>query len=566
MWYDPLHNIMANWQIECLKPNVEKIREKLAELNSIIGDPANLARQLELSQSANKALREFCGYSHCRLAQDTGDAKALSIYDEYLVLKTEYDRLQMHIDTYLALKKEPFEDFTLEERAQIARERRSLDLEKLALNLSNHGFHGWSQLYDSLISSLKFEYEGKTLSFGQIENKLSEQKREKRCKAFKEIHRVFEDNATLFNITLNNIAGFRLDNNRSRGKDIIDDPLTENRMRIETLDAMWEAIEAKKPQLQKYLQHKARLIGVDKMSWYDLDAPLVSQEKSVSYEDAKISIIESFKKHHPQLAAYSKKAFDQRWIDAEDRPGKMPGGFCVDFPLHKESRIFMTYSGTELNAFTLAHELGHGFHNHIIYDLPERAQHYRMNVAETASTMAEMIVSEKALEKAASTDEKLSLIDSRLCRTVTYLMNIRARYLFEKAFYQAREKGFVSIQTMNTLMEEAQKNAYGNSLDLYHPLFWAAKLHFYFTNSSFYNFPYTFGYLFSLGIAKIIPDETSYIALLKDTGQMTVENLAKKHLNVNLSTPDFWLSATEHALKDIDTFIELSSNVKPLYI
>ncbi|MCH9614646.1 MAG: hypothetical protein SP1CHLAM54_13900 [Chlamydiia bacterium] len=557
---------MATWQIDSLTPESDTIRKKLAELDSIIGDRANLARQLELSQSTNKLLREFRGYAHCRAAQNTSDAEAISLFDAYTVLQTEYDRLQIHIDAYLAKSEEPFEDFTLEERAEIARDRRPLELEELAITLSNSGFHGWSQLYDNLISSLKFDFRGEKLSFGQIENKLSDQHRDIRAEAFTEINRVFEENATLFNLILNNIAGFRLDNNQSRDVDVLEDPLAENRMCEETLDAMWQAVDAHKGTLQKYLDRKAELLGVEKLSWFDLDAPLFSQDKSISYQNAQTSIIASFEKTNPQLAAYSRQAFDKKWIEAEDRSGKMPGGFCIDFPNKRESRIFMTYSGTQHNLFTLAHELGHGFHNHVVYDLPERSQNYRMNVAETASTMAEMIVSQEALEKAQSTDEKLSLIDSHLCRSTTYLMNIQARFLFEKSFYLERQKGLVPSSTMNTLMENAQKKAYGDSLDLYHPHFWAAKLHFYFTDSSFYNFPYTFGYLFSLGIANIITDETSYIAFLKDTGQMTVEDLAKKHLDVDLTSPDFWMGAVEYALKDVDTFIELSQNVKPLYI
>lgn len=552
---------MTTWKIDSLTPDPDAIRTALNELRALTSDPANLAQQLELSQSTSKLLRELRGYAHCRAAQDTSDQTAVSLFDTYTAFQTEYDALQIEIDAHLARSDKPYEDFTLQERAETARKRRPLDMEKLALNLANSGFHGWSQFYDNHIASLAFNFRGKTLSFGQIENKLSDLDRAVRQEAFEEIQRVFEINAPLFAINLNSIGGFRIENNRSRNISTLDEPLDENRMEQATLQAMWQAVDADKLRLQKYLKRKAELLNVKKLSWFDLDAPLFSSSSNIPYSEAQSSILESFAKFSPKFAAFSKKAFAGNWIEAEDRPGKQPGGFCIDFPIHCESRIFMTYSGTQHNLFTLAHELGHAFHNDLVYDLPERAQHYRMNVAETASTMAELIVGQDALANAKTAKEKLSLIDSQLCRSTVFLMNIQSRYLFEKAFYQERQEGFVLAERLGELMLDAQKTAYQDSLEVYHPNFWAAKLHFFFTDASFYNFPYTFGYLFSLGIASYIKDEDTYIALLRDTGQMTVENLAKKHLGVDLTEPEFWESAVKYALKDVDEFIKLSQTM-----
>ena len=143
-------------------------------------------------------------------------------------------------------------------------------------------------------------------------------------------------------------------------------------------------------------------------------------------------------------------------------------------------------------------------------------------------------------------------------------MNIHARFLFETRFYQARKEGVVSTEQLNELMEQAQREAYGDRLSTYHPIFWASKLHFHITDVPFYNFPYTFGYLFSLGIYAYAKSDKKnfanfYDALLKDTGRMKVEELAKKHLNVNLEEPEFWQRAIDLCIEDVKQFIELTN-------
>jgi len=340
--------------------------------------------------------------------------------------------------------------------------------------------------------------------------------------------------------------------------------MEENRMELATLNAMWDTIEKNQAPLLEYLKCKAALLKTNKLSWYDLEAPLSTTNKKISYDEAAQLIIEQFNTFSPKMAEFAKKALEDQWIEAEDRSGKSPGGFCTALPIKEESRIFMTYSNTMTNVFTLAHELGHAYHNLVIFPLPEMAQHPKMNVAETASTMAEMIVTRGAIAKESDPKERLLLLDDHLSRAVGYLMNIYARFLFETNFYEERKGGFVSHDRLSSLMKDAQKKAYGDALEPYHPLFWAAKMHFFFTDVPFYNFPYTFGYLFSLGIytqSQSDPNfEDKYIALLKDTGQMNVEELAQTHLQVDLRTPDLWQRGLDVIKKDVEEFIHLSNS------
>ena len=222
----------------------------------------------------------------------------------------------------------------------------------------------------------------------------------------------------------------------------------------------------------------------------------------------------------------------------------------------------MTYSGTMTNVFTLAHELGHAYHSYEVRNLPILAQEYRMNVAETASTLAEMTVIDALIQREQDPTVQRSLLDHKLQRSTIFLMNIYARFLFELDFYEARKKGYVVAEDLNAMMTEAQKKAYGNALSEWHSRFWISKQHFYMTSLPFYNFPYTFGYLFSLGIYSTLKKEKNraeaWAALLRDTGRLSVEDLAQRHLGVNLENPAFWEEAINTVEVDVERFIQLT--------
>ena len=263
------------------------------------------------------------------------------------------------------------------------------------------------------------------------------------------------------------------------------------------------------------------------------------------------------------MGSFARLAFEQSWIESEDRSGKRPDGFCAPFLNAKQSRIFMTYSGTMNNVFTLAHELGHAYHSYEMRDLPIFAQQYRMNVAETASTLAEVVVIDSMIKQSSSPKTQLALLDNKLQRSVIFLMNIYARFLFEIDFYHERRKGFVLAKDLNDLMEKAQKKAFGNALAEWHPHFWIAKQHFYLTEVPFYNFPYTFGYLFSHGIYAHLQQkenaEQAYASLLRDSGSLQVEKLAQRHLGVKLNEPYFWENALNLIENDVATYLKLAS-------
>ena len=550
------------------------------EPTNSISDTKVLADIIKSFENVTKKIREASAFVSCLQAQNIADKKADDHRAKLTTLSASFQSALTMLDEKLTKYDSATWDdmmnsaelnelsFVLTERRIAATDKLSQKEESLINSLAIDGYHSWSQLYDLIVGNIKIPFvengEEKQLSVGQAANKLSSPDRSIRSDIFKKWESAWESQSDYLSRTLNHLAGFRLNVYNARGwEDVLKEPLTINRMEKETLDTMWDVIAKNKKPLVQFLNRKAELLGLEKLSWYDLDAPISSIEVKLSYQEGAEFIIENFSLFGEEMTSFAKMAFEEKWIEAEDRPGKRPGGFHTYFPESSQSRIFMTYSGTPSNISTLAHELGHGFHTYAMRELPLLNRNYAMNVAETASTFAEMIVSDASVKNAQSREEKIALLEDKIQRTIALLMNIHARFLFETKFYEERKNGMVSNERLNELMENAQREAYGDALAQYHPSFWASKLHFYITGVPFYNFPYTFGYLFSLGIyAEAIKEgkgyEAKYIALLKDTASMKVEELAKKHLNVDLTKPDFWEKAVQLCVDDITEFLALT--------
>ncbi|NOU95799.1 M3 family oligoendopeptidase [Paenibacillus sp. LMG 31456] len=567
--------------LEQLGTDVASFNDLLHELKAEqILKAADLQPVLELLQSIAKKIREADSFVACLAAENQADKQAVILAGRVKTLSAAYTSALTRFDQQLTeisddvwkelLQSPQLQEiaFPLEERRALAAEKLPPEQEALANELAIDGYHGWGEAYNTTVSKFRilFEDNGKTLelSAGQAANKMHSPDRAVRQQLFKLWEDKWADHADYCADALNHLAGFRLKLYERRGwEGIHKEPLAINRMSKETLDAMWGVIDRGKDIFVQYLQRKAKLLGIEQLSWYDVDAPVGQGSKHFSYDEGAQLIVEQFRRFSPKLADFAVAAFESRWIEAEDRPGKRPGGFCTSFPIAEETRIFMTYAGTASNVATLAHELGHGYHQHVMNDLPALAQDYAMNVAETASTFAELVVSDAAMKGASSEEERLTLLEDKIQRSVAFYMNIHARFIFETQFYEERSKGLVSVERLNELMVQAQKQGYCDALAEYHPHFWASKLHFYITEVPFYNFPYTFGYMFSAGIyAEALRQgnafEEKYVALLRDTGRMTVEELAQKHLGVDLRQPDFWQRAMDLSVEDVVEFLRLT--------
>lgn len=571
--------------LETLEHEVKQLKAAVlsASVPGSLQEAEVLEQIISMYEQCMAKLSEASAFTSCLVSQDQTDKKAVqlsgwitALYAELQGIKANVDNLFREMEdslweAWLATGKAAQIRYILNESRELAREKMNPEMESLALELAVDGYHGWGEFYDTIVSKVQIPYEedGKSvlLSAGQAANKLQNPDRSVRQEIFRKWEDAWTEAEDYCADTLNHLAGFRLKLYGNRGwDDVLKEPLAMNRMTRQTLETMWAVIQDTKPVVVEYLNRKAKLLGLEGLTWTDVEAPISKSAAQITYDEAADTIVEQFRKFSPKLAEFSEMAFEKGWIEAEDRPGKRPGGFCTSLHWSKQTRIFMTFGGTSSNVSTLAHELGHAYHQYIMKELPLLNQDYAMNVAETASTFAEMLVADALVKAAKSEEEKMALLEEKIQNTVSFFMNIHARFLFETRFYEKRKEGLLNAAEISKLMEEAQKEAYCGALTQYHPHFWASKLHFYGTDVPFYNFPYTFGYMFSTGLYVRALEEGSsfadkYDALLRDTGSMTVEELAKKHLNVDLTQREFWQSAADLCVADIKQFLQMTDHL-----
>lgn len=553
----------------------EKIDAKLKKLEVRIQefswDGEDLfERYTQLSQE----LEEAGSLIGCLTAENAGDLEAAKLEAKCQSVEALMDSLDLTLDQKLSdLSEEEFKElirkhreiaFILELRRKDVKERMPLSQEQLVSDLSVAGHYSFTTLYYTLMGGLSFPFDGASLNLSKLENNFDNHERKKRLEAYESLEKVLGKEELIFAHILNNIIGFRLTLYENRGwDDFLYESLSDNRMSKKTLLAMWGAVANNKAMCRKFLERKAKILGLPRLSYADVGAPIGdANEAHISWDEGCQTILKAFANISPDLASFSKKALEEGWVDAKPSRTKRAGGFCTSLPLSKASRIFMTYMNNAHSKMTLAHELGHAYHSHVLYDRPPMLQDYPMNVAETASIICETIVSEDALRNATSTKEKIALLDEKIGRSIAFQMDLHSRFLFDVRFHEERQNDFVSPDRINHLMVEAQREGFGGALSDYVPHFWAYKMHFFFTDTPFYNWPYTFGYLFSLGLYKHLQElgdfEKRYIAFLKDTGSMQIEELAQKHLKVDLTTPVFWESALALVNKDIEEFLILT--------
>lgn len=570
--------------IKQLEIKVSKFEEELKFFHT----PKELSGSLKVSSiidgiiEIQMNLSEVNSFITCLLAQNPKDQNATILRGKTSNINARFESACKTVQKVLAHTNQQVweglldtevlnnDKFILNEWHKKAELYLSDEEERLVSDLMVDGYHAWGQFYDSLLSSIRvtvqLDGERKELSVGQAINLRSHPDEEVRKESHRALEEKWSEHEDLFAQILNHIAGFRLQVYKKRGiENILKVPLSENRIKEETLNAMWSAVSKYKTPFTNYLNQKAKMNGDEKMHSYNFWAPVAKGNQKIKYEEAVDFILDHFSHFGTELESFTRQAFAKGWIEAEDRPNKSTISFFAGFPLSGESRIFTTYCGTMTNVLTLAHELGHAFHNHAMKSVHGLNKQYPMSMAETASTFCEMIVLDAAMEKTESTNEKLFLLDEKLKRSVMNFMNIHSRFLFEKKFYEERKEGFVSSSRLDELMQEAIDEGYEGSLDHASIHSWIWTPHYYRTKSPFYNFPYTFGYLFSLSIYAEAKEkgkefEKKYIDLLRDSGNMSTEDLVMKHLGEDITSEAFWEKGMKVCIKNVEEFISLTSS------
>ena len=385
-----------------------------------------------------------------------------------------------------------------------------------------------------------------------------------RQNAFERSNEAVAEHGQTLVTALNAIAGRRITLQKWRGREVLEESRFEAGMSHETLKAMHQAVAERREIPRRFLKIKAGLLGKETNGFADIDAPLeLGAPVEFEWSVAEDLVIRSFGSYHPDFSTFAASMFDHNYIEAEPRAGKRSGAFCTSSAEDVTSRIFMTYRGAMGDVRTLAHELGHAYHNAVMSEMRDWARHYPATLAETASIFAEQLVGDLLLKEEDTSEVlRLQVLAARMQSAVSYMLNIPMRFEFETAFYDERGQGTISLARACELMHEKQLEVYGDILgqDGTDPWFWASKLHFFLTGISFYNYPYTFGYLFSLGVRAqaervgAMDFQETLVELLRQTGNGTVEDVAKRVLGVDLTKAQFWHASIDQVERDLKLF------------
>lgn len=463
--------------------------------------------------------------------------------------------------------------FMLKEAADQSKYLMSEAEEALAAELSLSGGNAWDKLQGTVTSQLTidFELDGETqkLPTPALINLRTHPDEETRHRAYDAETAAWDSVRETLAACLNGVKGEVVTLNKRRGrKDALESAIEQARIDRPTLEAMLTSMKDSFPMFRKYFKHKATLLGKEKLAWWDLFAPVGKTGETYSYEEATDFILANFEKFSPELRDFAKRAFDENWIDAEMRDGKRGGAFCMEVQGVKESRILVNFDGSQDLLSTMAHELGHGFHNECAYQFDKTVlqQLTPMTLAETASTFCETIATEAVLSQVTDPMEELAMLEIQLNGDSQIIVDIYSRYLFEKEVFERREEAELSADDFCEIMERAQKVTYGDSLDerYLQKYMWTWKPHYYSTEVSFYNFPYAFGLLFGTGLYAIYQQRggdfvEDYKSLLASTGEAMAADLADR-FGINIRTRKFWDDSIAIIGQRVDRYCEIQGD------
>lgn len=534
---------------------------------------AALEEALKLEEQLQQLIFKLGEYASLRQAANTRDSEAMSAYGRIVALDAASAAPLAAIRQWIG---------SLEDLAGLSAQNPFLHQYAYLLNRIHddrvHQLPGsgeeivaklsqsdaWADMHQQLTSTVAVHYRGTTTNLSAIRNMAYSEDAQVRKDAYEAELACYDAIKDPVAFALNSIKLKTITMAQLRG---YESPLAmtlhHSDLRRETLDAMFAAMDEYLPKFWQYLRAKGKLLGHENgLPWYDLFAPVGRSSRTFTTQQARDYLVDLFAKFDKEEADMIAQAFDNAWIDFFPRDGKAGGAFCENVPCLGESRILTNFDGQMGDVVTLAHELGHAFHNHNIRAHRPLNQDYSMPVAETASTFNECVVMASAIGDAADDGEKLALIESQLSDATQVICDIYSRFRFEAEVFQRREQEFLNADTLCDIMLRAQKASYGDGLDqnVLHPYMWVCKSHYY--GPTFYNFPYAFGALFARGLyaqyekegASFVP---KYKKMLYTTTVASAEDTAKV-AGIDLTDKNFWRSALEIIAKQIDLFCDLA--------
>ncbi len=572
--------LYKGFEDEAYQADLAKYPEMIARQKALLGadlpDLTKLEQLFALDEELSALGDRLGTYAGLTLAADANNAAAAQYDDKLSIIGNERSLVWSAITRYvggldnleeLIAQSEQLQTiaFALREMKNDAKHVIPAEIEPWVLQMRLSGGSAFAQLRDKLDSTHTVNFRGEELPLPAVRGMAYDGDAAVRKDAYVAEIASYKKMELPMSYCLNAIKMEARTLAKAKGFDsVLDMTLHSNRMDRETLDAMIGAIQEYLPHFRRYLKAKARVLGHEKgLPFYDLFAPVGKASKAYTIEEAREVLLREMGKFTPDMAAFMDNAFAERWIDVFPREGKGGGAFCAGAHAYDRSLILTNYQGSFSDISTLAHELGHAWHNRCLAGLPYALIDTPMPLAETASIFNETMLAHQVL-KNATEEEQFTLLEASLMESTQTCVDILSRYLFETEVIDTRADHAMTVDELKAAMLRAQDATYGDGLDadVRHPYMWACKSHYYSSGFNFYNFPYAFGELFGKGVfAQYLEKGDAFVPvycqLLRSCGSGTIAEVAAS-VGIDVRSKDFWRGSLEVIREEVDRFCALA--------
>ena len=546
-------------------------------LDNVIG---SITEYLKLEEKIASVLYELYSYSSLRMSTNVNDMEAAKEAGKLQIMMQEgvsasvlFKKFMKDVDLSCVNESQYLKqyEYILSNIKKDAVHLLSDKEEILYSKLSMVGSDSWGEIQSKLTSNLSIKVKGfkEHMPLSAVRNLAYDASKNVRKNAYIAEINACKEIETSVAMALNNIKREVNIMLELRGyKNALDVTLSKSNMGKKALDAMIEAIQEELPKFREYFKLKAKALGYKNgLPFYEIFAPMGKMTRTYTYEEAKNLVLDVYYSFSDKLGKMGEDAFNNSWIDVLPKEGKVGGAFCAGVPNHKVSRVLTNFTGSLGDVQTLAHELGHAYHNHVTYDNAPLCQDYPMQLAETASILCQTLMAKKMINDIDNKEEKLTVLEQSLQEDTQCVVDILSRYLFESMVVDTPVAIPLSSDDLCNMMLKAQDESYGDGLDpkYRHQYMWLVKSHYYST-FSFYNWPYAFGLLYGKGLYKeYLKDKEAFVKkydeVLKNTCLMDVEDVAKT-MGIDITEKEFWKESLASIIEDIEEFKNILEELK----
>ena len=438
--------------------------------------------------------------------------------------------------------------------------------EKILTEKSVSGFSAWDRLYDELLGAIRVDLDGTEIGFEEAMSKLYSADRDERRRSAEAVTVSLAPGLRTRTFIFNTIAVDRSIDDRLRGYATwISARNLSNDTTDEAVQALVDAVVGRYDLVQRYYRLKAKLLGLDRLAYYDRMAPLADDPTQVGWDDASEIVLGAFSEFSPETGDVVERFFRESWIDAPPREGKRPGAFCATNVPDVHPYVFMNFTGDRRSVLTLAHELGHGLHGYLAQPLGLFNANTPLTTAETASVFGEALTFKRLLALEEDPRKRLNLLAGRIEDSIATVFRQVAMNRFEHTVHTSRrDEGELSPERFEELWLQCQTQMFGDSVDIDgYATWWSYIPHFIGTPG--YVYAYAYGFLFALSIFRKYELEGEsmvepYLDVLRAGGSKPPEELAEM-VGLDLRDARIWEAGIDALAVELDEAEALAVDV-----